>query len=381
MSDHIGTGAPLFARRADVRIAALLLFVCVGVTGCAAFRGIPSHGGGKRFDEEQRIVAGAIREAVAGMALTEIEGKRTRIQLVSVPTSGAGNITFGGLQDINANVSLSDSEYNLVRRLIPLLDPTFREVFRWVTDDELYEPQSLTKEEYNAQSVHEKRRDKRTSWGAGLRYRLDHSYYTQRTPTDGDINYLQAVLEMKARHCGVTIDGGQPVCMLYVLVDVLGTNRRRRDYLVWKKDDLAATCEMTYYARDFKTGELLFAARRAAGMARYEEDRIWPLGTQVENREYAAAVPSPFPTTCTPSDLQPVGLGPDSGDTTATSRPAPNGTTPEYLDQLIDRARSQFRAGNSQDAYDALRRVIAADPNHPGLREIKDEFDIELPTP
>jgi len=358
----------------------LILTALLGASGCASFRGIPSHGGGKRFDEEQRIVSGAIRYAVAHMTFPELEGKQARILVTSVPTSGAGNVNFGGLQDISLNGSVSDSTYDLLRRLIPLQYPFEREVFRWDTDDEMYNNSTLTTENYNTQNLDEYREDERTSMGGNLRYRMDHSFFTQRSNTEGDVKYLQAVLEMKARHAGVTIDTTKPACMLYVLIDVLGTNRRRQDFVLWKMDDLVATCEVTYYARDMKTGKLLFPARRAAGRAKYREDRVWPFGAQVVSHQYMQTEPAPFPTTCVETGE---GTATAPGDSAGNDKPTPgkgNGDNDVYLDVLIERARAQLRSGNTQDAFDSLRSVITTDPNHPGLQEIKDEFSIELPT-
>ena len=53
---------------------AVLPVLLVASSGCV-FRDIPSHGGGKRFDEEQRMVAKAIRQAVADMDLSELHGQ------------------------------------------------------------------------------------------------------------------------------------------------------------------------------------------------------------------------------------------------------------------------------------------------------------------
>ena len=37
-------------------LCAMLLCALLSAGGCGVFRGIPTHGGGKRFDEEQRVV-------------------------------------------------------------------------------------------------------------------------------------------------------------------------------------------------------------------------------------------------------------------------------------------------------------------------------------
>ena len=50
--------AGLGAARWGSALAAMIGVLALG-PGCGTFRGLPSHGGGKRFDEEQRVVAGA----------------------------------------------------------------------------------------------------------------------------------------------------------------------------------------------------------------------------------------------------------------------------------------------------------------------------------
>ena len=86
----------------------LVLFL---VSGCSSFRGLPSHGGGKRFDEEQRVVASAVRRAAGRMDLSELRGLRVRVILVSIPTSGAGNVNWGGLQSVGLSGKLGGVDH------------------------------------------------------------------------------------------------------------------------------------------------------------------------------------------------------------------------------------------------------------------------------
>src|SRR3954454_24167944 len=73
--------------------------------GCGEFRGIPSHGGGKRFDEEQRVVAGTIRQTLADIDLAELAGKRVQVVMESIATDGGGNVSFPGVNSIGAGVN------------------------------------------------------------------------------------------------------------------------------------------------------------------------------------------------------------------------------------------------------------------------------------
>ena len=49
-----------------MRCAPLLVLFALVASGCGEMRPVPSHGGGKRFDEEQRAVSSAVETAVAG---------------------------------------------------------------------------------------------------------------------------------------------------------------------------------------------------------------------------------------------------------------------------------------------------------------------------
>src|SRR3954453_21238330 len=83
--------------------------------GCGDFRGIPSHGGGKRFDEEQRVVAGAIRTTLADMDLKELENKKVAISVECISQDGAATVSFPGINNLNAGLSGSYGAGNLVQ--------------------------------------------------------------------------------------------------------------------------------------------------------------------------------------------------------------------------------------------------------------------------
>ena len=68
-------------------LAFIFLFFSSLLASCATYRGMPSHGGGKRFDEEQRIVAAAIREAVAQIELSGIKARKIALLSSKFPTA------------------------------------------------------------------------------------------------------------------------------------------------------------------------------------------------------------------------------------------------------------------------------------------------------
>lgn len=220
-----------------MKLSLLPLIALVLLTGCGTFRGIPSHGGGKRFDEEQRIVAGAIRQTISEMNLQELRGRRVRVVLESIAHDGSGNVNWSGLTSMNLNSSVNWNENNYVLNA-----------------------QGLRVSDSESSGV-----------SGGVGYRALPEYYSSSAGTSADLSYLQAVLEMKARHDGLLLEG-QADSVLYVLVDVLGTNRSRRTYMLKGTDDYHASCEITYYSQDLASGQLLFRERQTGAVASYVEE-------------------------------------------------------------------------------------------------------------
>ena len=196
--------------------------------GCGVFRGIPSHGGGKRFDEEQRVVAAAVRRTVADMDLSDLRGKRVAITLDSIAHEGGGNVSFPGITGVSGGASANEGD-----GISSQINPGQPGGPAWINS--------------NANSGY--------GGNVGLHYRAETSYGTHGASTAPDVAYLKASLDRKARHAGLILGGGEPPdAVLYVLVDVLGTNRSHRGGLVGSSDTLLASCEATYYAQDPKTG-------------------------------------------------------------------------------------------------------------------------------
>lgn len=71
-------------------IASLLSLV-----GCGTLTGIPSHGGGKRFAIEQRLVSTTIRGALKQIDLAVLRDKTVFIQMTAINDQGGGNISGG----------------------------------------------------------------------------------------------------------------------------------------------------------------------------------------------------------------------------------------------------------------------------------------------
>lgn len=102
-------------------IAILFPLLLMALVGCGEYRGIPTHGGGKRFDEEQRVVASAIRHSVSDMNLVELKGRRVQLTVDGMANDGGGNVYFPGVNSINGGFSGGLGTGNLVQIDLPTI--------------------------------------------------------------------------------------------------------------------------------------------------------------------------------------------------------------------------------------------------------------------
>jgi hypothetical protein len=72
-----------------------LLCLALSLTGCGTMTGIPAHGGGKRYAEEQRLVSASIRSALKDIDVSPLKGKRAALVFDIVADEGGGNMSGG----------------------------------------------------------------------------------------------------------------------------------------------------------------------------------------------------------------------------------------------------------------------------------------------
>lgn len=65
--------------------------------GCSTLTGIPSHGGGKRFAEEQRLVSASIRGTLRNIDVSSLQGRKVAVVFDLISDEGGGNISGGRL--------------------------------------------------------------------------------------------------------------------------------------------------------------------------------------------------------------------------------------------------------------------------------------------
>lgn len=66
-----------------------------GSGGCGTLTGIPSHGGGKRFATEQRLVSASARAAIKSIDVTPLTGRTAFVLYSVIADQGAGNLAGG----------------------------------------------------------------------------------------------------------------------------------------------------------------------------------------------------------------------------------------------------------------------------------------------
>lgn len=312
--------------------------------GCSSYRGIPSHGGGKRFDEEQRAVAGAIRRTVSSMELDELKDKRTAVIVNSLATSGSGATDFAGPTNLNLGGNAFFGENEILRR--------------------------------NATGRSGENSETTNRVGSfGLNYQIQNSYRTAQMNTEGDLAYLRAVLDMKARHTGVPLADKDPEVVLHVLVDVLGTNHSRRDFLVYQQEELVASCEVTYYAQDVKTGDILFKSRQTGSAATYRDGRIFFVPVCKTDRSIEDGKPVWYDSDDAPEpDGHPVELPEKFNDVKRMVEWMKNGQRDDMLEALTERARFNLKNGNRAAAKDYIDTIRGIDPGYKGLGDLDEDF-------
>ncbi len=188
---------------------------------CATFRPMPTHAGGKRFDEEERVLSATIFHAAGKMDFSKFKKRKVAIEVTSLETTGATEIPAfpGMIQSIPIPIS------------------------QYFTVD----------------------------------YRLTSKLNVKSMNTRQDVDFLQSVLTKRLRFDGYQVTSPEDADIyLVVLVDVLGTDYNRDDYLIAYKDNVEIGCEMTYYAVDAHTQKIITKAKAVASTGNYCEVNYRP---------------------------------------------------------------------------------------------------------
>jgi hypothetical protein len=320
-----------------------IIILAAFISGCNTYRFMPSHGGGKRFDEEERAVSAAIRNSIAQLDIKCLAGHKTNVVIVTMANNGGATVQLPGFNSASASYSTNSYNYG-----VPY----------YVVSDQ-------------------------DSYSASLSYSPNISASPTVFGTDQDIAYLEASLQMRLRVSGIAVAVSDPNYVLYVLVDVLGTNRSKQDSIIVWRDILTASCELTYYVLDAKTNKIISGAKRASAEASYCEASIFGLAGYEAQRSQRQTSPNPMPT--------------DSNDHVIISYKTTEAMTPQkghegeptFRDPLatqLQEAQAYLDADNWQAAERLILKIRAANPNYPGLAALastveKEKAKSKTPTP
>ncbi|HEY5138707.1 MAG TPA: hypothetical protein VIJ25_05235, partial [Methylococcales bacterium] len=306
----------------------IVLMAMMVVSGCNTYRLLPSHGGGKRFNEEERVVSSAIRNAVAQMVVKDLAGHKVNVNVVTVSQNGGSSLTFPGLSSVSAGYNDNSLKYAA--------------------------PNVLSGQD---------------NWSASASYAPNLAASPTVFGSDQDLTYLDAAIQMKLRLLGAMVNEPNSEYNLYVLVDVLGTNRSKQDSFVVWNDLLNASCELTYYAIDRKTGKIAIRAKRASAESLYRESSIFGLASYKIDRYQYKTTPTPMPTDTNDSELimehesmnyNPVEYAADKVSSDKNS-----------LANKLLMANSYIQAGNLSAAEKLVLEIQTVNPDYPGLDAVR----------
>lgn len=220
------------------------ILVCAALAlGACTYRGLPAHGGGKRFYGEQMIIGQAARAAVAQLDFSRLRGRKVTVILVAVADDGTGSFSPGGL------------DWNLLLTGRPA--KTFSSTqTRGNTTDE-----------------------RRPHFYAEANARFDgrSSYLADAFSTTRDMEFLTAQVIKKLLSEGVDVTSSADV-ELFVLVEVFGTDRYRFDAFFFSRDALRAFCKLSAYAVDRADRSIVLPEITATQGAEYSEESILGFG-------------------------------------------------------------------------------------------------------
>ena len=310
------------------------------ISACASFRGMPTHGGGKRFDEEQRVVSASIRHAANQMDFSKIKSRRVAIEVTSLETSGTGQAFYPGLGSVNTYYDYYDE--------LQKFDFSHRKM-------------ALTPE---AGSGFVKDNDStRDNIRVTPNFEFNPSLRANNNITSQDVDYLSKVLEMRLRHDGFQIVPlPQAEAYIVVLVDALGTNLGRKDFLLAFDDDLKASCEMTYYVINPNDQKVICAARAVSSASEYMERNIRFSPIQYHKRKVETFNDhiTPLPTSANSFE------GTRAKQTGVYQNPSRT-----QADQLIQEAEVALDSNDRKNAQKAITALRKLQPDHQNLPDLQ----------
>lgn len=254
-----------------MRISALvilLLPICLS-EGCGRFRGITTHGGGKRFYIEQELVAATARATAKDIDVTPLIGKRCALYVVLMGDEGSGNIA-GGRYALDAIIrgSYQETPTQRTRSEYPVYDS-----LATVRDDTgaITQTTNTTGNMLNApRNSDTQTRGSSQNYSGGATLSWPGTYQAAAFINPRDAQFLNAVLHEALSLRGVLIVPPQQADFdIYVTVDAFGTCHDRFEYLITNKEVLTAKTALSLCAFNRRDGTVVLPPTTSAFEAEY----------------------------------------------------------------------------------------------------------------
>jgi hypothetical protein len=351
-----------------LRLSALLIALCL-LSSCREIRAIPGHGGGKRFSEEQRAITKSIRAAVDDMNLKEIQGKKVRVILQSISHSGGGSTRLPGWNNFDMRKTISSSVSNSIANSIggyrSLVDPKFL----------LGKDETSTGSETNRNDFSTKGDDRtgtNDSFYHSYRYQPNATLNTHSVSTNTDLNYLNSILQMKCHHEGIVLSNTGDH-LLYVIVDILGTNRSRNDLIAFTKDKLTGECEISYYVMN-KKGQMVFKLRSTGAKSTYGEQAFIGFNLNRPTHNLQRISPEPIMSFSKKNEAKNIKSSLNDSDIIDISMEHNVKETADP-DELANQIDTLIKDGNLEKAKILLKSLKKIDSNHPSVESFSSTLE------
>ncbi len=254
------------------------------IGGCGRFRGISTHGGGKRFYIEQELVAATARATAKDIDVTPLKGKLCALYVVSMGDEGAGNI-MGGRYSIDTLIrgAYQQSPTQTTTSRYPVYDSTA------TVRDSAGDVTQTTTATGNMLNAPQKSTTRTTglsdNYGIGAQLSWPGTYRAEAFINPRDSQFLNAVIHEALALQGVLIVAPEQADVdVYVTVDAFGTCHDRFEYLVVNKEVLTAKTALSICAFDRRNGGVILAPTTSAFEAEYCEEFVFWCGPLKETK-------------------------------------------------------------------------------------------------
>ncbi|MCC7334855.1 MAG: hypothetical protein IT422_07155 [Pirellulaceae bacterium] len=247
-------------------------------------RGIPSHGGGKRFFVEQELISGSARAAAQCVDVSALRGKRCAMFITTVGDQGGGNLVGGRYEwqaalrgDYVTNPTTNTRNSGVGGNSLTVTRDAAGNLLQTIeSNSPLIFPSNSSSQQEGYQA----------GAGGGVRSNGLGEYQATGFLND-DNSYLSAVIRESLVLKGVLLTTPDDAeIFIYITVDAFGTNRSRTEMHLFNQERLIAKTALHVTAFDRK-GRVALPTQTSCWEADYRERYVlWCGPFEIEKRAY-----------------------------------------------------------------------------------------------